>query len=44
LAFSLDDQAITVVLDFMDPIRPVGNRGRAGRQAKGAKGDFIVAR
>ena len=30
LAIAVDDQAVAVVLDLMDPLRPVGNRGRTG--------------
>ena len=33
LAVALDDQAVAVVLDFVDPFRPVGDFGAAGRNA-----------
>jgi len=33
LAVALDDQAIAVVLDFVDPFRAVGNFRRLGRDA-----------
>ena len=33
LALALNDQAVAVVLDFVDPFRAMGNRRGAGRQA-----------
>ena len=33
LAVALDDQAVAVVLDFVDPFRPVRDFGSAGRNA-----------
>ena len=33
LAVALNDQAIAVVLDFVDPLGAVGNLGAAGRNA-----------
>jgi hypothetical protein len=34
LALALDDQAIAVVLDLMEPLRPGGNLGSARRDAR----------
>ena len=33
LALALNDQAIAVMLDFVDPLRPIGNFRRLGRYA-----------
>ena len=33
LALALDDQAVAVVLDLVDPLRPVRDLGAAGRNA-----------
>jgi len=34
LALALDDQAIAVVFDFVEPVRPGGDFGSAGRDAR----------
>ena len=41
LAVALDDQAVAVVLDFVDPFRPVRHLGAAGRHA-GSNVDFRI--